>query len=219
MKRSASGSSFERCFVGDAAPQPGRDRLLLDLLQAGGHAGFAEIFLRQHVGGDLRPLLRNFDVLGVEHDRTVRIADLARGQTEHDVRVGRLSLFGVAPLDPHFLPLKSWCFGIGGLHAQYRTPTISPRRSGSISAAPTSPLFLSATQPVRLSQPGLVLARTPRTPRGSPSGAKIHARATAARSTPANPFWRARRTSLPARRTCRRLGQAGARTSSFSMNF
>ena len=55
MKRSFSGSSLERFFVGDAAPQPGRNGLFLDLLQARGHAGFAEIFLRQHVGGDLRP--------------------------------------------------------------------------------------------------------------------------------------------------------------------
>ena len=46
---------LEGCFVGDAAPQPGGDCLFLDLLQARGHAGFAEIFLRQHVGRDLRP--------------------------------------------------------------------------------------------------------------------------------------------------------------------
>ena len=100
------GQLLERGFVGDAAPQPGRDGLFLDLLQARGHAGFAEIFLRQHVGGDLRPKFRHFHVLGVEYDGAVRIADLARGQTKGDVRVRGLSLFGVAPLDPHFLPLS-----------------------------------------------------------------------------------------------------------------
>ena len=92
---------LERRLVGDAAPQPGRDGLLLDLLQARRHAGLAEIFLRQHVGGDLRPGVRHLDVVGVEHHRAVRIADFARGQPERDVRVGRLSFFGVAPLDPH----------------------------------------------------------------------------------------------------------------------
>ena len=79
MKRSALRQRLERRFVGDAAPQPGGNGFLLDLLQTRGDAGFAEIFLRQHVGGDLRPLLRHFDVFGVEDDRTVRIADFARG--------------------------------------------------------------------------------------------------------------------------------------------
>ena len=87
MKRSFSGSSVERLLVGDAAPQPGRNGLLLDLLQARGHAGLAEIFLRQNVGGDLRPLLRHFDIVGVEDNRAVRIADFAHGQAESDVRV------------------------------------------------------------------------------------------------------------------------------------
>jgi hypothetical protein len=51
-------------------------------------------------------MFRNFDVLGVENDRTVRITDFARGETERDIRVWRLSLFGEAPLNPHFLPLQ-----------------------------------------------------------------------------------------------------------------
>jgi hypothetical protein len=98
------GQFRERRFVGNAAPQPRGDRLLLDLFAAGGDAGFAEIFLRQHIGGDLRPLLRHFNVFGMEDDGTVRIADLARRETERDAGVWRLSLFGVAPLDPHSLP-------------------------------------------------------------------------------------------------------------------
>ena len=87
MKRSVSGSSASASSSGDAAPQPGRNGLFLDLLEARGDAGFAEIFLRQHVGGDLRPLLRHFDVVGMKDDRAVRIADFARGQAELDVRV------------------------------------------------------------------------------------------------------------------------------------
>ncbi len=95
----------ERRLVGHAAPQPRGDGLFLDLFQAGRDAGFAEIFLRQHVGGDLRPLLGNLDILGVEDHRAIRITDLAGGEAESDIRVRRLSLFGVAPFDPHALPL------------------------------------------------------------------------------------------------------------------
>ena len=58
------GQLGERLLVGDRAPQPGRDGLFLDLLQARRHAGLAEILLRQNVGGHLRPELRHLDVLG-----------------------------------------------------------------------------------------------------------------------------------------------------------
>ena len=68
---------LERVLVGNAAPQPGRNGFLFDLLQPRGDAGFAEILLRQHVGGDLRPLLRHFDIIGMKDDGAVRIADLA----------------------------------------------------------------------------------------------------------------------------------------------
>src|SRR5262249_35186269 len=60
-----------------------------------------EIFLRQHVGGDLRPGGRHLDIVGMEHHRAVRVADLARGQAELDLRIRRLTLFGVAPLNSH----------------------------------------------------------------------------------------------------------------------
>ena len=100
------GQVIKGRFVGDAAPQPGRDGLFLDLLEPRRHAGLAEIFLRQHVGGDLRPRRRHLDIVGMEDDRAVRVADLARGEAETDIRVGRSSLYGVAPLNPHLLPLS-----------------------------------------------------------------------------------------------------------------
>src|SRR6185503_3636500 len=40
-------------------------------------------------------------VVGTEHHRAVGIANLARGQTERDVRVRRLVVLRVAPFDPH----------------------------------------------------------------------------------------------------------------------
>ena len=53
--------------------------------------------------GDLLPDRRHLDVVRLEHDRAVGIADLGRGQPELDLRVGRLTVLGVAPFDPHSL--------------------------------------------------------------------------------------------------------------------
>ena len=54
----------------------------------GGHAGFAEILLRQNVGGDLRPEVGHFDIVETEHDGAIGIPDLAGGQPEVDPGVG-----------------------------------------------------------------------------------------------------------------------------------
>ncbi len=94
---------LERVFVGHRAPQPGRNGFFLDALEPRRHAGLAEIFLRDDVGGDLRPGGGHFHVLGVKHDRAVGVANLAGGQPERDARVRRLALCGVTTLDPHFL--------------------------------------------------------------------------------------------------------------------
>ncbi len=162
MKRSASGSSFSAASSGTLRHSHEGTVSSSTFLQAGRHAGFAEIFLRQHVGGDLRPLLRHFDVLGVEDDGTVRIADLARGQTELDVRVGRLSLFGVAPLDPHFLPLKSWCFGIGGPTTRNIGHRRFPRDAAeAIPRRRPHPCFCLPPNPSGFDKPGLILVREP----------------------------------------------------------
>src|SRR5262249_3994581 len=73
------------------------------------------------------PLRRHFHVVFTEHHRAVRVADLARGQAEFDLRVGRLTILGVAPLDPHFLPAPS-SFGRGTRSAELSVPTLPPRR-------------------------------------------------------------------------------------------
>ncbi|VCU08108.1 hypothetical protein RHODGE_RHODGE_01243 [Rhodoplanes serenus] len=99
------GQGGERRLVGRRAPQPGRNRLLLDLLQVRRDARLAEVLLGEHVGGDLRPRRRHLDRVGTEHHRAVRVADLAGGGAERDVRIGGLAVFGVAPLDPHLQPL------------------------------------------------------------------------------------------------------------------
>src|SRR5581483_1986919 len=98
-----------------------------------------------------------FHVLGMEDDRAVRISDLARGQTERDVRVGRLSFFGVAPLNPHFLcPLNSGVVIPAAYTAQYKSPMFSPRRGRANPAGVVPHSFLCLPpQPTRLYAPVL----------------------------------------------------------------
>src|SRR6185437_14294936 len=208
----ALGQRGEGGFVGDAAPQPGRDGFLFDLLAARRHAGFAEIFLRQHIGGDLRPLHGYLDVVGMEDDGAVGIADFARGQVEHDVRIRRLSGFGEMPLDPHVLaPCPSLFVLAGGwseVRSKYKPPTACPRRGPTLSAAPRLTPVGSDTHPTsRYSRPVrdriFVAPRQPLPTGRFPQRATRvpRARRRAARRCPQNPLWRARRTLLPARRT------------------
>ena len=93
-------------LVGHGAPQEGGDVVLLDFLQARGHAGLAEILLREHVAGDLRPGIRHLDIVELEDDGPIRVADLAGGAPKREVCIGREPGSGVAPLDPHH-PLSS----------------------------------------------------------------------------------------------------------------
>ncbi|GJE34191.1 hypothetical protein LDDCCGHA_4398 [Methylobacterium oxalidis] len=95
------GQLRQRRLVGQRAPEEARDVVLLDLLQAGGHAGLAEVLLREDVGRDLAPALGHVDALQPEHHRAVRVADLAQSLPEGNRRVGRLTRTGVAPLEPH----------------------------------------------------------------------------------------------------------------------
>jgi hypothetical protein len=85
------------------APQPGRHGFFLDRLQHGRHAGAAEIFLGQHVDGDLRPGAGHLDVIHAEDHRAVGIANLARHRVELQPRIGALVGFGVPAFNAHSL--------------------------------------------------------------------------------------------------------------------
>ena len=82
------GQVGHRLGVRHRAPQEGGDGLFLDLLQACGDAGLAEIFLRQHVGGDLRPGVGDLDIVEMENHRAVRIAYLRCRQSEINRGIG-----------------------------------------------------------------------------------------------------------------------------------
>src|SRR5829696_6898695 len=75
--------------------------MLGHLGEAGGHPGAAEILLRQHVGGDRRPLGRHVDALHAEDDRTVGIADFGVGSTKRHSREWRFSCLRIPTLKAH----------------------------------------------------------------------------------------------------------------------
>ena len=95
------GQGFQRVRVGDRAPQERGDVVLLDLLEDGGDAGLAEIFLRENVAGDLTPVGRDVDAVLREHDGAVGVANFALGLAEREFGVGRLIGLGVTTFDPH----------------------------------------------------------------------------------------------------------------------
>ncbi len=93
-------------FVGAAPPQPLRHAVLRHPRQRRRDAGLAKIFLRQDVGRDLAPFRRHLDALGLEHDRAVRVADLAGRGAEPHCGVGILAGCGKATRDMHSSPPK-----------------------------------------------------------------------------------------------------------------
>ena len=87
--------------IGHGAPQEGGNVVLLDLLQACGHAGLAEILLGEDVGGDLGELRGHVDIGQTEDDGPIRVLDLAGGLAEFDFRIGRLAGFGETTFYAH----------------------------------------------------------------------------------------------------------------------
>ena len=96
------GQILHGLLVGHRAPQPGGDGFFLDPLQLHRHAGLAEILLRQNVRRDLRKMRRNLDVLKLEHQRAVRIADFARRVAKADAFVNVLARCGEMACDFHY---------------------------------------------------------------------------------------------------------------------
>ena len=147
----------ERGLVGDGAPQEGGDVVLLDTLQAGGHAGLAEIFLRQDVGRDLGELRRHVDVGQPEDDRAVRIPDLAHRLAELDLRIGAAAFPGELPFNAHFRPSvpKYSAFA-------WRSPRLPPAAGARSASSPSE---------ARKGIPNS--SRPPAVPSGSPTAQRL----------------------------------------------
>ena len=137
-------------LVGHGTPQEGGDRVFLDLLQPRRHAGLAEVFLRQDVGGDLRELGRHVDVVEPEDDRPVGIPDFGHRLAEPDVRIGRLSLPGETPFYPHVLVVPSASIYSAFPRSPPPAASKTPVRRPAALPALHSPLSLgSGRHPVR----------------------------------------------------------------------
>ena len=103
--------TVQSCFIGNAAPQPCRDIGFLDPFQMRRHAGLAEIFLRQHIAGDLTPAGWDFDSILPEYGGSVRITDFADGFPEINSGKGGLSLDCESTLYTHEIKTPAlFCF-------------------------------------------------------------------------------------------------------------
>ena len=135
--------------VGFLAPQPFRHVLLGDRCQRRRDAGLAEIFLRQHVGRHLAPCRGHLDVVQTEHQRSVRVANLADGIAKVDIGIGRLSLNGESALDTHaaLLSLAKHSGGrIAPAFRTFQTTEINPLRAktpGELRNYPTFGIILT----------------------------------------------------------------------------
>gem|GEM_PF-6035243 len=90
-----------RLAIGLAPPQEFRHVAFDDGKKTRGHTGLAEIFLGQHIAGDLRPVGGNLDILRLEHQGTVGIPDLAARPAELDSLVGALTGFRESTSNTH----------------------------------------------------------------------------------------------------------------------
>ena len=97
-----------RRSVGLLAPEKFRHAFFGHGLEALGHAGLAEIFLRQHIAGDLAPAFGHFDAVLGEDDGAVGIADLAAGVAERDAFVGGMTLDREMTANAHGNTPKQW---------------------------------------------------------------------------------------------------------------
>ena len=159
------GQAGERVLVGHVAPQPGGNGVLLDRLQLRRDPGLAEILLRQDVGRDLRKLGRNVDVLEPEHDRSVGIADFARGLAEFQPAIGSAFRRGEPPFNAH-------------LSGPLGFPVLAPEKLHVV-ARPGLSGHAGALNPgIRRS----CLGRSPRNPRTAPVSVRVNA---ARRKSPA----------------------------------
>src|SRR6516164_3983763 len=85
-------------------PQPGRHAFFGDRRKARRHPRLTEVLLGEDVGGDLAPLRRYLDPLGLEDDGAVGIADLASGRPERNRRVRVLPRRRKLTCDMHSRP-------------------------------------------------------------------------------------------------------------------
>src|SRR6185295_14731485 len=91
------------------APQPGWDTFLLNGIDFDRDACLTEVFLRQHVTGDLAPVGRHLNVGLPEDYGSIGVADFARGRPERDGFVWRLTFGSKLTPNTHVPPEPPSC--------------------------------------------------------------------------------------------------------------
>ncbi len=79
-----------------------RRAVLMDLRDS----GLPEIFLRQNIDRQLRPMLRDVDMVQFKHGRSVGIADLRGTFYERKTLIGALPTLGESSFNPHWFLLR-----------------------------------------------------------------------------------------------------------------
>ena len=88
-------------FCRNRAPQELWHVLFTDFGHRARHASLAEVFLRNHVRGNLAPFRRNFTIVEFEHNGSIGIANFRRRRAEIDIRISVLSCFSENAFDLH----------------------------------------------------------------------------------------------------------------------
>ena len=96
------------CLIGHGPPQEFRHALFLHALQARGHAGLAEILLRDDIRGDLAPAFGDFHRIVAEDDLAIGIADFRSRRRKGHGPIGAGRLSGKLALDLHRCPVSSY---------------------------------------------------------------------------------------------------------------
>ena len=120
------GQSFQHIGIGHGAPQEFGHALFLDALERRRNARLAEVFLRDHVRGDLAEALGHFHGLVTEHHLAIGIADFRGGGGEAHRPVGAALDRGELALDLH-LPVLPFPFLAPTRQAEAKRPTRRPR--------------------------------------------------------------------------------------------
>ena len=89
------------------APQELRNALFLDLLELDRNAGLAEIFLRDHIAGNLAPAGGHFHLVQPEYGGAVGIADLRARGDEFELGICILTCLGEFAFNFHCCPVTS----------------------------------------------------------------------------------------------------------------
>ena len=96
-----------RTFGGNRPPEELGHILFLHRARGRRHAGLAEVFLRDDVGGDLAPARGDFHVVELEDDGTVRVSDFGHRGHEIQIAVGILPGLGEFPFNLHLSAASS----------------------------------------------------------------------------------------------------------------